>query len=119
MIILTYILATVLLLWSLFILTTHLRPIPTYISWLLKNLFDYMAWRGLLPGAITLGSIYVSIKSYLNPSSYWLKMTLVFIALSIGIYLLTLYWTYRMLKPAYDEYVKEEDKAMERFPKLH
>ncbi len=90
--------------------STHLRPIPKYISWLRKHLFDYMAWRGLLPGAITIGSIYVSIKTFLNPESYWLKMTILFIALSVAIFLLINYWTYKMVKPAYKEYLKKEQK---------
>src|SRR5438552_3336505 len=110
MIILTYILAIVLLFWSIFVLSINLRPIPRYINWLLKNFFDYMAWRGLLPGAITIGSIYVSIKTLLSPNSYWLKMTVSFIALNIAIYILTQYWTYKMLQPDYEEYLKKEQK---------
>ena|SRR6266704_4938037 len=63
--VLTYTLATGLLLFSIFALPRHFRPIPKYVSWLLDNPLDWMAIRGLMFPLTVAASIYVCLRTYL------------------------------------------------------
>lgn len=110
MIILAYLIATLLLLFSLKMFKTHFRSVPTYFKWLGTNPFDWMAIRGLLFPLNLLASIYVCLRTYFDPSTFWLEITGLFLGITIVLHILMFYWTYKMLKPAYEEYQREEEK---------
>ena len=110
MIFLTYTLATVLLLFSIVLAPIHFRPVPTYLSWLLKNPFDWMAIRGLMPALILLLSFVVCVRTYLDPTTFWLKMTVICVALNVGVQILSVFWLYKMTKRDYAEYEESELK---------
>lgn len=101
--VLTYTLATGLLLFSLFALSRHFRPFPKYVSWLLDNPLDWMAIRGLFFPLTVAASIYVCLGTYFDPSQFWLKMTVLLIGINIVLHILMFWWTYQMTKPDYEE----------------
>jgi len=109
MTILTYVTATVLLLWSLIDAKTNLRPIPAYVLGILRHPFNVKLWRGFVLGPVVmLVSVYVGVRALLDPTVFWLKATIVFIILNVIDTILVWYFLYRMTKPAYDEYKREQ-----------
>jgi hypothetical protein len=110
MTILAYILAVGLLLWSLNMAMTHLRPVPAYVLGLLRGPFDVILWRGFMLGPVVLlVSIYVCVRTLLDPSTFWLKATIILILIDIIAAILFAYSTYRITKPAYDQYEREQN----------
>src|SRR6266545_2584830 len=97
----TYALVTGLLLFSVLALPRHFRPIPKYLSWLRANPLDWMAIRGLLFPLTVIVSIYVCVRTYLEPSAFWLRMTAIMIGLNIVLHSLMFWWMYQMTRSDY------------------
>jgi hypothetical protein len=96
---LTYLLATFLLLWSMFFTKAHLGPGVSYLIRILRDPLDSKAWLGFLPSlGVILVSYYVSVRTFINPSDYWLKATAAMIAISITTTLGMFYVSYRIVK---------------------
>ena len=108
--VLTYTLASGLLLFSLFALPRHFRPIPKYVSWLLNDPFDWMAIRGLFFPLAVVTSIYVCVRTYFDPSLFWLKMTGLLIAINIVLHALMFWWTYQMTRSDYAQHKRENEQ---------
>src|SRR3989442_14303948 len=105
MTILAYILAVGLLLWTLNMARTHLRRVPAYVLGLLRHPFDVILWRGFTLGPVVLlVSMYVCVRTLLDPSTFWLKATIVLILINVIAPILFAYSTYRITKPAYDQH---------------
>lgn len=108
---LTYILAAILILWSLIEGKTNLRPLPAYVLGILHQPFNIILWRGLLLGPVVmLASIYTGVRAFFDPSAFWLKATIVFILVNIVAVILVWYFTYRMTKPAYEQFKREQNR---------
>ncbi|SRR6266404_510994 len=106
---LAYILAVGLLLWSLNMAGTHLRPVPAYVLGLLRQPFDVILWRGFTLGPVVLlVSIYVCVRTLLDPSTFWLRATIALILVNIIAAILMWYFLYRITKPAYEQYKREQ-----------